>query len=406
MSGSPPRLVHQQNSVQVKLHGLLVCFSHLRWNFVFQRPQHLLSRAAKNFTVLFYEEPLFVDNSRAKLDIKTSDEGVIVVTPILPKGLTSAECAFMQRSLVDMLLEKHAGRPRVAWYYTPMALQFTQHVKFDCVIYDCMDELSGFKGAPSNISELEKILMQKADIMFTGGQSLFQAKKDQHHNIHAYSSSIDRQHFARARDAVTIDPDDQRHIPRPRVGFFGVIDERTDLKLMEEVATLRPSVQFIILGPVVKIDEQSLPRLPNIHWLGQKDYRELPLYMAHWDIGFMPFAINEATQFISPTKTPEFLAAGLPVVSTPIVDVVRNWGKSGLVQIAETSVQMCNEIDRALVVDRSLWLKRVEQVLLPLSWDLTFASMLNHINTHLWTNKTGNVLASASHLSFTGEANV
>lgn len=384
----------------------LICFSHLRWDFVFQRPQHLLTRAARQFEVLFFEEPIFEDTVRAHLSVRETPEGVTVVTPRLPSGLCPSECVVTQRRLLNMLLAGRMQNHIMAWYYTPMAMEFTVHLDFDCVVYDCMDELTGFKNAHASLGVLETELFALADVVFTGGRALFEAKKHKHRNIHAFPSSIDRAHFGKAR-AVSgmVDPEDQKSIPHPRIGYFGVIDERTDLKLLAEVAARRPNHQFVVLGPVVKIDPASLPQLPNIHWLGQKDYRDLPLYMAHWDAGFMPFAINEATRFISPTKTPEFLAAGIPVVSTPVEDVVRSWGKPGLVNIAANAQQMCAEIDRALVVDRSLWLKRVDLALSAMSWDQTFAAMLVLINRQLPSQKlpTASLVAEVSGL---GDAHV
>jgi glycosyltransferase involved in cell wall biosynthesis len=376
MSVLPPSLLRNGN-LQDDEKASLICFSHLRWDFVFQRPQHILTRAAKEFNVLFYEEPIFDESCRAHLNVRSTDEGVTVVTPSLPGGLCAAEIAMTQRRLLNMFIASRKRKPSIAWFYTPMALQFTGHIDFDCVVYDCMDELSNFKNAPSDLRNLEAELLSRADVVFTGGRALFEAKKHMHRNIHAFPSSIDRVHFNKARSkSKSIEPDDQKAIPHQRIGFFGVIDERTDIELLAQVAQQRPNYQFIILGPVVKIDPASLPSASNIHWLGQKDYRDLPLYMAHWDAGFMPFAINEATRFISPTKTPEFLAAGIPVVSTPIEDVVKSWGKPGLVSIASTASQMCAEIDRALTVDRSLWLKRVDLALASMSWDQTFAAML------------------------------
>lgn len=377
MSTVPPPAVLRQGNLPHDEKATLICFSHLRWNFVFQRPQHLLTRAAKRFDVLFYEEPIFDESSRSHLNVTVTDDGITVITPRLPRGLSAAEVVVTQRRLLNMFIASRQHKPSLAWYYTPMALQFTAHLDFDCVVYDCMDELSNFKNAPSNMRDLEAELLSRADIVFTGGRALFEAKKHMHQNIYAFPSSIDRAHFNAARSkSRNVEPDDQQAIPHPRVGFFGVIDERTDIELLAEVAQQRPSYQFVILGPVVKIDPATLPSTSNIHWLGQKDYHHLPLYMAHWDAGFMPFAINDATRFISPTKTPEFLAAGIPLVSTPIEDVVKSWGKPGLVSIASTASQMCAEIDRALTVDRSLWLKRVDLALASMSWDQTFAAML------------------------------
>jgi glycosyltransferase involved in cell wall biosynthesis len=406
MRANPPSpLIHRSN-LQGDDKATLICFSHLRWDFVLQRPQHLLTRAAQQFDVLFFEEPGFSENGRAHLSVKKTEEGVTVVTPMLPGGLCESECIMTQRRLLNILIASRKNIPAVAWYYTPMALQFSAHIKFDCTVYDCMDELSNFKFAPANLVELEAELFRIADVVFTGGRALFEAKKHKHGNIHAFPSSIDRAHFLKARSTDFVaDPVDQASIPGPRIGYFGVIDERTDLALIRAIAEQRPQFHFVMLGPVVKIDPASLPQGPNLHWLGQKHYADLPRYMAHWNAGFMPFAINDATRFISPTKTPEFLAAGLPVVSTPVEDVVRSWGRPGLVGIASTSAQMCAEIDRALVVDKSLWLRRVDQVLSSMSWDQTFASMLSLINRRLPQAKMP-ALSVASAVSSRSDAHV
>ncbi|MDQ4061394.1 MAG: glycosyltransferase, partial [Pseudomonadota bacterium] len=307
---------------------LLVCFSHLRWNFVYQRPQHLLTRAARNHHVYFVEEPIFErGGTLPRLDLRPQPSGVMVAVPVLAEGSSEAEIVEAQRQLVDDLLAGRAEEHRTFWYYTPMAMAFTEHLEPDLCIYDCMDELSAFRFAPPALRTLEAKLLARADLVFTGGQSLYEAKRGRHPNIHAFPSSIDTAHFAKARRTGGRGPDDQAALPRPRLGFFGVIDERMDLDLVGRLAELRPDWQLVMVGPVVKIDPATLPRRPNVHWLGGKTYDELPAYLAGWDLGFMPFALNESTRYISPTKTPEFLAAGVPVVSTPITDVVRPYGE-------------------------------------------------------------------------------
>lgn len=354
---------------------LLICYSHLRWDFVFQRPQHLLSRAAQSYRVYFIEEPVFEREACASLTVSEKDSGVQVVVPRLPRGLTVDECTFFQRSLLNALLAGETERPRVGWYYSPMALAFSSHIRHEACIYDCMDELSGFHGASPELPVYEDELMRAADVVFTGGQSLYEAKRSLHANIHALPSSIDADHFGQARAAGLSEPEDLAGIPHPRVCFFGVIDERMDLGLVRRVAELRPDLQLVMIGPVVKIDEESLPRLPNVHWLGGKSYTDLPRYLAHVDAGWMPFALNDATRFISPTKTPEFLAAGVPVVSTPIRDVVRPYGEAGLVEIAETPEQMQDRIDAILGLDRAPWLAAVDRHLSSMSWDRTWRQM-------------------------------
>lgn len=359
---------------------VLLCFSHLRWNFVFQRPQHLLTRAARTQQVIFFEEPVFECGIRAQLRISTPEPNIMVATPCLPRGLTENEADLFQRSLLNDLLARQELTDRqqrerlVLWYYTPMALRFSGHLDAAVSVYDCMDELSNFKGAPAELKELERRLLERAKIVFTGGLSLYEAKRRLHRSVHAFPSSIDAAHFGKARDHEGPEPADQARLGRPRFGFFGVIDERLDTELVAAIADLRPDWQFAMVGPVVKIDPETLPQRPNIHWFGQKDYRELPGYLAGWDLGIMPFAINDATRYISPTKTPEFLAAGLPVVSTPVPDVVRTYG-NGLVDIAATPEDFVARMEEAMARPREAWLEKVDSFLATTSWDRTWASM-------------------------------
>lgn len=354
---------------------LLICFSHLRWDFVFQRPQHILTRAAKSYRVLFIEEPVFGREMRASWQISERDGDVTIAAPHLPSGLTSSETSFLQRSLLSRLLANEGQPPRIAWYYSPMAMAFTPHFQAEVTVYDCMDELSAFRGAPPELTEYERQLFAKADLVFTGGQSLYEAKSGKHPNLHAFPSSIDTAHFEAARSSARRDPADQADIPHPRLGFFGVIDERMDLELLAAVAALRPQWQFVMIGPTAKIDPSSLPRASNIHWLGGKSYSELPTYVGGWDVGFMPFAHNESTRFISPTKTPEFLASGIPVVSTSITDVVRPYGEAGLVEIADTAPDVVAKVELAMERERAPWLDRVDRHLANTSWDKTWRSM-------------------------------
>jgi UDP-galactopyranose mutase len=356
----------------------LLCLSHLRWNFVWQRPQHLLSRAAAHFETFFVEEPLFEPRAKPRLEWRSEPCGIQVGVPVLPEGSTPTTITLLQRKLLDEFLAHRPKGKLALWYYTPMALPFSLHLRPDICVYDNMDELSAFRGASPRLISLERRLFQRADVVFTGGQSLYDAKRSKHRNIHAFPSSIDASHFRAARLGRS-DPPDQAAIPHPRLGYFGVIDERFDAGLVARLADLRPDWNLIMIGPVVKIDPASLPRRPNIHWLGGKSYDELPSYLGGWDAGVMPFAMNEATRFISPTKTPEFLAAGLPVVSAPITDVVRPYGASGLVEIAGTPAEFAARAQEVLVRPRADWLRRVDSHLANMSWDRTWAAMRKEI---------------------------
>lgn len=353
--------------------GDFVCFSHLRWNFVHQRPQHLMMRFAREHRLFFVEEPVGTDESEPFLDQHDTGAGVTIVVPRIPQGM-DAEAA--QRGLLSRFFAQAGIVRPILWYYTPMSLAFSDHLPTAAVVYDCMDELSAFRGAPPQLIERERALLDRADVVFTGGYSLYEAKRDLHANVHAFPSSVDVAHFAQARGAVS-EPEDQAALPRPRLGFFGVIDERFDIDLLAEAARLRPAWQFVMIGPVVKIDPETLPRRANIHYLGMRGYADLPRYLQGWDVALMPFAMNESTRFISPTKTPEFLAAGRPVVSTPIRDVVRTYGDTGLVHIAATPEAFVAACERALATDRTspAWLATVDRVLGGMSWDSTWGRM-------------------------------
>jgi UDP-galactopyranose mutase len=355
----------------------LICFSHLRWDFVFQRPQHLMTRFAGAMPVIYWEEPEDgAEGAAPTLRIRDGAGGVTVVTPQLPPALPHEARETTLRVLLDGFLAEMPA-PRVRWYYTPMMLAFSAHVAADCTVYDCMDELANFRFAPPELIGLERDLLAAADVVFTGGYSLYEAKRDRHANIHPFPSSVDRDHFATARTGLA-DPADQQALPRPRFGFYGVVDERMDLALLAAVADARPDWSIVIVGPVVKIDPADLPHRPNISYLGGKSYGELPAYVGGWDVALMPFAINESTRFISPTKTPEYLAAGRPVVSTPIVDVIRHYGSMEAVRVADTAEAFVAECDAALALARDpagRWRDEVDAALSELSWDKVFTQM-------------------------------
>ncbi|SFR85445.1 UDP-galactopyranose mutase [Sphingomonas jatrophae] len=372
----------------VRYHNIapstLICFSHLRWSFVFQRPQHLMTRFAASRRVLFWEEPEYRAGAgepqlRRHVD---PDSGVVVLTPELDESLRGREEAALT-ALLDSELAGTQG-PLIRWYYTPMMLPFSDHLAADCIVYDCMDELSAFRGAPPELLTREQQLIERADIVFTGGTSLYEAKRTRHSNVHAFPSSIDAAHFARARGAVD-EPGDQAALPHPRLGFAGVIDERMNLDLLAALADARPDWSIVVIGPVVKIAESDLPRRANLHYPGSKSYSALPDYMAGWDVALMPFAINEATRFISPTKTPEYLAAGLPVVSTPIVDVVRHYGDLQAVEIADTAEAFIAACERALALRAgdTAWRDAADAQLARGSWSSTALSMDALVRTEI-----------------------
>jgi glycosyltransferase involved in cell wall biosynthesis len=362
-------------------HPSRVGFSHLRWNIVHQRPQHLLTRLAASRQVLYVEEPQTADTD-PRWERSTTAPNVTVYRPMTPSpapGFHPEQLAAIQPLLPELLAE--AGPQPVAWVYTPLALPLVERLDPVAVVYDCMDELSLFLGAPPEVVAREDALLARADLVFTGGPSLYRAKRHRHRNIHCFPSSVDADHFGRARPrrpagVRETEPSDQAGIPHPRLGFFGVLDERIDLAIVAGAADAHPEWQIVMVGPVVKIDPAMLPRRPNIHDLGSRPYAELPAYLAGWDVCLLPFARNEATRFISPTKTLEYMAAERPIVSTPITDVAEPYGD--LVYLGSTPVEFVAACEAALGEEAGEHLRRVgrmREVLAGTSWDATAAHM-------------------------------
>ena len=359
----------------------LVVFSHLRWDFVYQRPQQLMARLAKDYRVFFVEEPVH-HSGPAYMEITTPVMGVHVCRPhtsVVAPGFHDDQLPLLEELLEDLLVD-HDLRNPIVWLYTPMALPLVQHLRPCALVYDCMDELSAFLHAPRQLMQREHALLKVADVVFTGGRSLYRAKKPRHDAVYCFPSSVESTHFAQAKDPA-IEPAEQRSLSRPRLGFYGVIDERLDLDLIGLVARQHPQWQIVMVGPVVKIDPLGLPRYPNIHYFGQRPYAELPGFVAGWDVCLMPFALNRSTQFISPTKTLEYMAAGKAIVSTRIPDVLELYGDvvySGTNDMAfvvacERALQMSSEAsDRAA---------HMREMVAATSWDATAAAMHSILQT-------------------------
>ena len=352
----------------------IICFSHLRWDFVYQRPQHLMSRFAASRPVVYFQEPQrAAAGARANVSVYTDASGVLVATPHLPDGLDAAGQEIALKTLLDSLLVEHGFVRPVLWYYTPMMLPFSRHIDAATVVYDCMDELANFRFAPPALRPLEQELIANADVIFTGGHSLYEAKKHLHGNIHPFPSSVDRAHFATGRTSPK-----RAKSKGPVLGFYGVIDERMDLALIGAVADARPDWSIVLVGPVAKISQDDLPQRSNITYPGACDYADLPARLREWDVALMPFAINDSTQFISPTKTPEYLSAGKPVVSTPVRDVVRHYGSLEAVGIATTAAEFVDACEFALTLARNPdggWLEDADAALADMSWDQTHIRM-------------------------------
>ncbi len=354
----------------------LICFSHIRWNFVYQRPQHLLTRFAVYNRVFIIEEPLYdQDSDFYEIKKDTGNNNLWIVLLHVSKNAPAEKRAHILKALIDSCVYAGKIKNYILWYYSPMALSYSNHLHPTLIVYDCMDELSAFKFAPPELKKMEVRLLSLADIVFTGGYSLYETKKHLHHNIYPFPSSIDKSHFSAARTNLKI-PSDQASIPHPQFGFYGVIDERFHISLIDELSSLRPEWHFIFIGPVIKIDPALLPQKKNIHYPGSKNYNELPYYLSGWDVAILPFALNESTKYISPTKTPEYLAGGKPVISTSITDVVTPYGKQGLVHIADTAEEFIIAAEKIFNdKNKNEWKIKVDQFLKNISWNKTWHHM-------------------------------
>ena len=358
----------------------LVVHCHLRWDFVWQRPQQLFSRLSEHHRILFIEDPL-PDEGQARLDISEPCRGVVRVVPRLradSAGDVDAQCAVVA-GLVEAAMSSHplmAGRfdDPVQWFYSPMtAPAMLGRFGARGVVYDCMDELANFRFAPADIAERERFLLARADVVFTGGYQLYQEKSRHHDTVHFHGCGVDAAHFGRARLASTVVPGAVADLPGPVLGYVGVIDERLDYALIEALARRFPEASVVMAGPVVKVDPASLPRLPNIHWLGQQAYEHLPALVKGFDVCLMPFALNEATRYINPTKTLEYMATGKPVVSTAVADVVRNF--TPVVDVAHSIDAFLDAVARAAETPDPALLREGIARASAASWETTVASM-------------------------------
>jgi glycosyltransferase involved in cell wall biosynthesis len=297
----------------------LVVGSHLRFDGVWQRPQHIVTRLAQRVPVLFVEEPF---PSRIQDDRIAAEAGVEVLRPRRAAHDFEHDARTLAR-----VREWVAGRRAAVWLYTPMMLSLADALPGATIVYDCMDELSAFDFAPPALRARERALTSRAALVFCGGTSLYDARRDLGAKVVLAPSGVEFEHFARAAEPHPL----FAHLAPPIFGYVGVVDERIDVASIEALS--RRDAQVALIGPLAKIDPATLPRRANVHFTGRMPYDDLPSLLAGIDVAIMPFAANAATRFISPTKTPEYLAAGKPVVSTPIVDVARAYGD--IVTVAE-----------------------------------------------------------------------
>lgn len=364
----------------------LIVHSHLRWDWVWQRPQQFLSRLSVKHPVLFCEGPRLVDEDITPYYSVEQDEkypNVSVLLMHLPASrfgdgdwVDATRTHLLKEALAGPLKGKY-NRP-VQWFYDPMATPaFAGKIGEIANVYDCMDQLSQFRFAPPELISRERQLLKKADVVFAGGYKMWEDKKQHNENSHFYGCGVDVDHFATARSGETVVPADINFVERPILGYFGVVDERLDYDLIARLADSNPNWNVCIVGPPCKIDPNELPQRDNLFWLGGRPYAELPAYAKAFDVCLMPFALNEATEFINPTKTLEYMAMGKPIVSTPVPDVVTNFGRNVAVSSnSDEFIALCRQAAENPDCDQ---IKRGLEMANRNTWDYIVSQLERHI---------------------------
>jgi glycosyltransferase involved in cell wall biosynthesis len=361
----------------------LLCLSHLNWDHVWQRPQQLMTRLARTFRVVYVDPPqISADLSASELRTQANDQGVLVLRPFFPTAQTGDPAGYWScwHALLPSLLDR-IGQNRLLWVFSPMAHSLVERARSQVrlVVYDCMDDLASFKGGDPAMRDHETRLLALADLVFTGGASMYAARKARHPRVFCFPSGVDVDHY---RQRPQSDPSAQgagarlAALPQPRLGYFGVLDERIDWPLIAEVARRRPAWHWTLVGPTAKVDPAELPQAANIHYLGQQPYAQLPALLQQFDIATMPFALNEATRFISPTKTLEYLAGGRPVISSSVPDVVAFYRE--IVSIADGADAWIAATEQLLASSPQALHERLERaapILAASSWDAIAAAM-------------------------------
>lgn len=363
----------------------IVVHCHLRWDFVWQRPQQIFSRLAAHHPITFIEEPMW-KGSKRRLEISEPYPNVVRIVPVLRVEEKNDDTDTQYAAVLPLLRRAISEHPLlggrfaspIQWFYSPMAVPyFLDGVDATATVYDCMDELAQFRFAPPSLREREQSLISRADVVFTGGYQLYQSKSRYHSNVHFYGCGVDAEHFSKARRPDTELPAEVANLPRPILGYFGVIDERLDYALLAQCAQEMPEASIVMVGPLAKVEQDSLPNFPNIHWLGQRAYTDLPALVKSFDVCLMPFALNDATQYINPTKTLEYMAAGKPVVSTAVPDVLHHF--TPIVHVALTAEEFIAAVQRAARSPRAELIEQGIDRANRASWDSIVSAMRGHI---------------------------
>jgi glycosyltransferase involved in cell wall biosynthesis len=392
----------------------IIVHCHLCWDWVWQRPQQFISRLSQRHKILFVETVAPApDLARPLARYRTAQNfpNVTILTLQFPTWRWSNGKYVdgeRRRIVQEFIAGPGAGQfeDPVQWFYDPMAVPaFAGQMSEVLTVYDCMDELSKFRCAPPEIVQREAELLKRADVVFTGGRKLFEAKSEHNDNCHFYGCGVDCEHFGKALAAETAVPEDLAAIlssvaapplaaraalpirRKPILGYFGVVDERMDYELITRLADANREWSVVMIGPTTKVDESVLPKRPNLHWLGQRSYMDLPAYCKGFDVCLMPFALNESTEFINPTKALEYMATGRMIVSTAVPDVVRNFG--AVIKIAKEHdefIRLCREAVEKPEPDA---IKRGSRMACENTWERIVARMEEHIEEAFKMKRTG-----------------
>jgi len=249
--------------------------------------------------------------------------------------------------------EAFARRPIQIWTFAPDVSFLAGYFDEERLVYYCVDEYAQFEGFDrSAVTLSERLLLDRADVVIASSQALFEAKRGLHANVHLVRHGVDVEHFSKALQPRMAKPPEVDVLPGPVIGFFGLLHHWIDVKLLEQLARRMHDVQFVFIGQVFG-EANRLRPLPNVHLLGRKPYADLPAYCAAFDVAILPFKQNDFTRFINPIKLREYLAAGLPVVSTPIPEAKLFAPEVTLASDVDSFVAACRDaIARSTLADR------------------------------------------------------
>lgn len=387
---------HSENSTAYPI----IVHCHLCWDWVWQRPQQFISRLSKRHRILFVEtigpDPQLA-TPFARFYTPENLPNITVLRLQFPSWRWE-DGDYVDRTRREMVQEflKGPGRGQfdnpVQWFYDPMAVPaFHGQMNEILTVYDCMDELSKFKCAPPEIRTREASLLNEAEVVFTGGRKLWESKKLSNDNCHFYGCGVEVDHFARARAAETRVPEDLANIPKPVLGYFGVVDERMDYDLVAKLADANPNWSIAIVGPVMKVDPNSLPKRPNLYWLGQRQYADLPGFCKGFNVCLMPFALNESTEFINPTKALEYMASGREIISTAVPDVISNF--SQVVKVGYSHDEFIALCRRAVEQPDTEAVERGLEMASQNTWEMIVSKLESHIEAALHAKRPTEVTA-------------